>query len=177
MQRGWRRQPPGRSSIISLKPQEATSSLTNCQNGVSCSDSHHSRTTPMTNNKPDTLFEVSAASGAKPFEVDGLRSRTNFQSRASRAGADFKVMAIARLKEGLIWSTCVSGSHRSQSSSITASSIDLVGRQNVRSLHGEQFSAGTHWTPGDRRRLGPQVVGWSTSASASSWRPETPSFS
>lgn len=47
----------------------------------------------MTSNGSDRLFEVDG-DGAEPFEEDGLRRRTDFQSRAPRAGADFKEMAI-----------------------------------------------------------------------------------
>ena len=49
--------------------------------------------TAMTSNGSDRLFEVDG-DGAEPFEEDGLRRRTDFQSRAPRAGADFKEMAI-----------------------------------------------------------------------------------
>ena len=49
--------------------------------------------TAMTSNGSDRLFEVDG-DGAEPFEEDGLRRRTDFQSRAPRAGADFMEMAI-----------------------------------------------------------------------------------
>jgi hypothetical protein len=47
----------------------------------------------------DGLFEVPVGTGQEPFEEPDLRGRANFQSRAPRSGADFKAMAIARLKE------------------------------------------------------------------------------
>lgn len=47
----------------------------------------------------DELFEVPAGDGGEPFEESGLGRRTDFQSRAPRAGADFKSMAITRLRE------------------------------------------------------------------------------
>ncbi len=47
----------------------------------------------------DGLFELPAGDGGEPFEESDLRRRTDFQSRAPRAGADFKSMAIARLRE------------------------------------------------------------------------------
>jgi hypothetical protein len=53
----------------------------------------------MTNNGSDGLFEVPAGAGADPFEQDDLRQRTDFQSRAGRAGADFKAIAIKHLTE------------------------------------------------------------------------------
>lgn len=51
----------------------------------------------MTSQGFDGLFEVAAGSGGAPFEEKDLRRRTDFQSRASRSGADFKAMAIGRL--------------------------------------------------------------------------------
>ena len=53
----------------------------------------------MKNSGFDGLFEVPVGAGQEPFEEPDLRRRANFQSRAPRAGADFKAMAIARLKE------------------------------------------------------------------------------
>jgi hypothetical protein len=53
----------------------------------------------MKNSGFDGLFEVPVEAGREPFEEPDLRRRANFQSRAPRAGADFKAMAIARLKE------------------------------------------------------------------------------
>lgn len=50
--------------------------------------------TVMTSDDSNGLFEISAGPGAEPFEENGLRQRTDFQSRAPRAGADFKEMAI-----------------------------------------------------------------------------------
>ena len=47
----------------------------------------------------DRLFEVPVAGGQEPYEDSALPARTNFQSRAPRAGADFKSMAVERLKE------------------------------------------------------------------------------
>ena len=47
----------------------------------------------------DGLFELPAGDGGEPFEGSDLRRHTDFQSRAPRAGADFKSMAIARLRE------------------------------------------------------------------------------
>jgi hypothetical protein len=55
--------------------------------------------TVMTSDDSDRLFEVSAGAGREPFEENGLRQRTDFQSRASRAGADFKGMAIGRVTD------------------------------------------------------------------------------
>lgn len=48
----------------------------------------------MTSDGSNRLFEVGDGGGAEPFEEDGLRQRTDFQSRAPRAGADFKEIAI-----------------------------------------------------------------------------------
>ncbi len=53
----------------------------------------------MKNSGFDGLFEVPVGAGREPFEEPDLRRRANFQSRAPRSGADFKAMAIARLKE------------------------------------------------------------------------------
>jgi len=53
----------------------------------------------MKNSGFDGLFEVPAGAGQEPFEEPDLRRRANFQSRAPRSGADFKAMAITRLKE------------------------------------------------------------------------------
>ena len=53
----------------------------------------------MKNSGFDGLFEVPAGAGQEPFEEPDLRRRANFQSRAPRSGADFKAMAMARLKE------------------------------------------------------------------------------
>ena len=53
----------------------------------------------MKNSGFDGLFEVPAGAGQEPFEEPDLRRRANFQSRAPRSGADFKAMAIGRLKE------------------------------------------------------------------------------
>lgn len=50
--------------------------------------------TAMTSDESNRLFEVGDDGGAEPFEEDGLRRQTDFQSRARRAGADFKEMAI-----------------------------------------------------------------------------------
>ena len=48
----------------------------------------------MTSDGSNRLFEVGDEEGAELFEEDDLRRRTDFQSRAPRAGADFKEMAI-----------------------------------------------------------------------------------
>ncbi len=53
----------------------------------------------MTNDRSNRLFEVGDGAATEPFEADGLRQQTGFQSRAPRAGADFKQMAIRRLIE------------------------------------------------------------------------------
>lgn len=53
----------------------------------------------MTSDESNRLFKVSAVAGGEPFEEDGLRQRTDFQSQAPRAGADFKEMAIRRVTE------------------------------------------------------------------------------
>lgn len=53
----------------------------------------------MTNNRHGELFELPADAGGEPFQRSGLGRHTNFQARASRAGADFKAMAISRLRE------------------------------------------------------------------------------
>ena len=53
----------------------------------------------MTNDGSGRLFEVPHCAGGEPFEMDGLRQRTDFQSRAPRSGADLKEMAIHRLIE------------------------------------------------------------------------------
>ena len=52
----------------------------------------------MANQEFDGLSEVAAGSGGGPFEEKDLRRRTDFQSRASRSGADFKAMALSRLR-------------------------------------------------------------------------------
>ena len=53
----------------------------------------------MKNSGFDGLFEVPVGAGGEPFEEPDLRHRANFQSRAPRSGADFKSMALARLRE------------------------------------------------------------------------------
>lgn len=58
-----------------------------------------SRMMAMTNDGSNRLFEVGDGAGAEPFEEDGLRQRTDFQSRAPRAGADFKEIALGRLTQ------------------------------------------------------------------------------
>lgn len=50
----------------------------------------------MTSDESNRLFEISAGPDGEPFEEDGLRQRTDFQSRAPRAGADFKDMSTWR---------------------------------------------------------------------------------
>ena len=61
----------------------------------------------MTNPLSDGLFEPSAGAGRQAFEQDDLSRRTDFQSRAARAGADFKAMAMKRLTEaGAIANRC-----------------------------------------------------------------------
>lgn len=52
----------------------------------------------LTNNRHDGLSSLPAGPGGEPFEERGLGQRTDFQSRAPRAGADFKAMAIDRLR-------------------------------------------------------------------------------
>lgn len=42
-------------------------------------------------------FELPADAASEPFEERELKRRTNFQSRASRSGADFKAMARAHM--------------------------------------------------------------------------------
>ncbi len=53
----------------------------------------------MTSDESNRLFEIDAEAGGESFEEDGLRNRTNFQSRAPRAGADFKAMALKRVTD------------------------------------------------------------------------------
>jgi len=53
----------------------------------------------MTSDESNRLFEISAGPDGEPFEENGLGQRTDFQSRAPRAGADFKEMAIRRLTD------------------------------------------------------------------------------
>jgi hypothetical protein len=53
----------------------------------------------MTNFGIDALFELPAGSAEGPFEDPNLHRRANFQSRAPRSGADFKAMAMKRLKD------------------------------------------------------------------------------
>jgi hypothetical protein len=55
--------------------------------------------TLVTKNGFDGLFELLVEAGQEPYEESNLNQRTRFQSRAPRAGADFKAMAVARLKE------------------------------------------------------------------------------
>lgn len=55
--------------------------------------------TIMTSDESNRLFEVGAVVVGEPFEENGLRQRTDFQSRAPRAGADFKEMAIRRVTD------------------------------------------------------------------------------
>ncbi len=54
---------------------------------------------PMTNNGSDRPSEVPASSGGEPFEEEDLQRRSDFQSRAPRSGADFKAMALERLRD------------------------------------------------------------------------------
>jgi hypothetical protein len=53
----------------------------------------------MTKNGFDGLFELSVEADQEPYQDSGLNQRTRFQSRAPRAGADFKAMAVGRLKQ------------------------------------------------------------------------------
>ncbi len=53
----------------------------------------------MTSDESNRLFEIGVAAGEEPFEEDGLRNRTDFQSRAPRSGADFKAMALKRVTD------------------------------------------------------------------------------
>lgn len=55
--------------------------------------------TMKNNGRSEGLFELPADAGSDPFEERTLKSRTNFQSRAPRSGADFKAMALARTRE------------------------------------------------------------------------------
>ena len=77
----------------------ATSSSTSFPSGGGCSASPHPRMTVMTSDDSDRLFEVGPGEGGDPFEENGLRQRSDFQSRAPRAGADFKLMAIRRVTD------------------------------------------------------------------------------
>ncbi len=51
----------------------------------------------MTTDGSNRLFELGPDAGANPFEDDAVRQRADFQSRAPRAGADFKEMALRRV--------------------------------------------------------------------------------
>lgn len=53
----------------------------------------------MTVRRSSKLFEVGSDARTDPFEDQGLGRRTDFQSRAPRAGADFKEMALHRVAE------------------------------------------------------------------------------
>lgn len=53
----------------------------------------------MTNFGIDTLFEIPGGGVEGPFEDPDLHRRADFQSWAPRSGADFKAMAIKRLKD------------------------------------------------------------------------------
>lgn len=53
----------------------------------------------MTSDGSNELFELPPDASGEPFEEVGLGGRANFQSRAPRAGADFKEMAVRRLRE------------------------------------------------------------------------------
>jgi hypothetical protein len=53
----------------------------------------------MKNSRFDGLSELPAEAGQEPFEAPDLNRHANFQSRAPRAGADFKSMALSRLRE------------------------------------------------------------------------------
>jgi hypothetical protein len=53
----------------------------------------------MTKNGSDGLFELSVDAGQEPYQESNLDQRSRFQSRAPRAGADYKAMAIERLEE------------------------------------------------------------------------------
>lgn len=55
--------------------------------------------TKRNNGRSEGLFDLPADAGVEPFEEGDLKRRTNFQSRAPRSGADFKAMALARLRE------------------------------------------------------------------------------
>jgi hypothetical protein len=52
----------------------------------------------MTKKQRNGLVELSLEGAESPFEDPRLGERTNFQSRAPRAGADFKAMAISWLR-------------------------------------------------------------------------------
>jgi hypothetical protein len=52
---------------------------------------------PMKKKSSDALFEVPASAPRPHSEDVALEARTNFQSRAGRSGADFKVMALEHL--------------------------------------------------------------------------------
>lgn len=52
----------------------------------------------MTNQGFDGPSDVPDGAGGEPFEEKDLRRRTDFQSRAPRSGADFKMMALSRLR-------------------------------------------------------------------------------
>lgn len=52
----------------------------------------------MTKKQRNGLVELPLEGAADPFEDPRLDERTNFQSRAPRAGADFKAMAVSWLR-------------------------------------------------------------------------------
>src|SRR5262249_20633088 len=66
---------------------------------ANCWAFHPSRMVHMTTRGSDELFEFPTEAGGDAYEDPDLQRRTDFQSRGPRSGADFKAMAINRLRD------------------------------------------------------------------------------
>lgn len=98
----------------------------------------------MTNNRHDALCELPIDAGGEPFEHRELRRRTDFQSRASRAGADFKTMALSRLREA--------GAEIERSNfEIDGFPVDAL----VHGSNGRRFLVLARGTPAEQKASGP----------------------
>jgi hypothetical protein len=93
--------------------------------------------------KSKTLFEVSADAVEEPFEESQLADSSDFQSRAPRAGADFKAMAVGRLIEA--------------GATIELTDFEIQGFPvdiQVVGSNGRRFLVLARGTPGEQRRSG-----------------------
>ena len=98
---------------------------------------------PMLSNGSDGPSEVPTGSGGEPFEEEDLQRRSDFQSRAPRSGADFKAMAIERLRDA-------GGIVEGLSFEVDGFLVDA----EVRGTNGRRFLVLARGTPEERRQSG-----------------------
>jgi hypothetical protein len=94
-------------------------------------------------NESKRLFEVAPDAAGQPFEEPQLGKTSDFQSRAARAGADFKVMAAGRLVEA-------GASLERTDFEIKGFPVDI----QVIGTNGRRFLVLARGTPGEQARSG-----------------------